>query len=266
MDIRVKLLAAAVFAVSFAAFADSATVVSATGKVEVNRDNVWIPVEKDAEIQSGELVSTGFKSEVILKYKGAMMKLGPLTRITIERMASTEKKDDVSVYLKTGVIKSTVSHTENKRVSYTVRNPVAVASVRGTDFDFYGSSAIVCNEGGIVVAPAVMWDAIAAKDAVPAEGESNVFTKASDLNPSLSRGVVLVAGQDTGFDPSSFMPERPQNLGIRKQSKFSEGIQSVAVRESEVTGGASAGSVVTQAGQNDVPTAKKAIVVVTGSF
>ena len=51
------------------AFASSAVVVSFVGKVEVNRNNVWVPLAKGDKVYQGEMISTGFKSELILKYQ-----------------------------------------------------------------------------------------------------------------------------------------------------------------------------------------------------
>ena len=130
-----KYILAVLFASCTLAFAETATVISVSGKVEVNRNETWLPVQKDTIIREGEVISTGFKSEALVKYKDSVMKLGPLTRITLEKLASSDTKDDVSVYLSTGSVRSTVNHSENRRVSYTVRNPIAVASVRGTVFD-----------------------------------------------------------------------------------------------------------------------------------
>lgn len=149
-----KSILAVLIASSAYTFADSARVISVSGKAEVDRNNSWIPLQKDALINEGEVISTGFKSELLIKYKDSVMKLGSLTRITLEKLASTDKKDDVSVYLNTGTIRSTVNHSENRRISYTVRNPIAVASVRGTDFDMDGLANVDCYSGGVVVVPA----------------------------------------------------------------------------------------------------------------
>lgn len=120
----------------------------------MDRNNSWIPLQKDELINDGEVISTSFKSELLIRYKSAVMKLGPLTRITLEKLASAASKDDVSVYLNTGTIRSTVNHSDNRRISYTVRNPIAVASVRGTDFAMDGQANVDCYSGGVIVVPA----------------------------------------------------------------------------------------------------------------
>ncbi len=218
-----KSILAVLIASSAYTFADSAQVISVSGKAEIDRNNSWIPLQKDALINEGEVISTGFKSELLIKYKDSVMKLGSLTRITLEKLASTDKKDDVSVYLNTGTIRSTVNHSENRRISYTVRNPIAVASVRGTDFDMDGLANVDCYSGGVIVVPAEAkkqgknsesGDAEtssrkrrAKKDSAPKEGTTNAFTSGTDINPNLSGGVLITAGQSTDFsNPDSVFP------------------------------------------------------------
>lgn len=266
MTICKKIGLAFLFAFFSVVFAESASVVSVAGKVEVQRGGAWVPVSKGEEIKDGELVSTGFKSEAILKYKGSVMKLGPLTRISIDRMVSTEKKDDVSVYLKTGVLKSTVKHTENKRLSYTVRNQIAVASVRGTDFDFYNNAEIVCNEGGIVVAPASMWNSSASESSLPSEGDTNAFTSSEDLNSSLSDGVVLTAGQQTEFSKDSVMAGNIQTIASKEQSQFSNGMVDAASKESESFGSVSIGNLSSTATYGNSAGSKAVKVIINVSL
>lgn len=228
------------FCAAFAC-ANTATVVSVVGKVEVSRNNEWVALSTNAVIREGEVISTGFKSEAVIRYKDSVMKLGPLTRVTLEKLTASESKDDVSVFLNTGSVRSTVSHSENKRISYTVRNPIAVASVRGTDFSFFGNT-VQCFDGAVAVVPAFMVnpardlgvsysDGAASErdnkgaDGLPAEGESNAFTPVSDINPNLPKGVLVSAGQSTAFtDTVSARAPKPRSDGFAAHEDFSRGI------------------------------------------
>lgn len=89
--------------------ASTATVVSVVGKTELRRNNEWV---------------------------------------TLEKLTASEKKDAVSVFLNTGAVRFTVNHAENRQVSYTVRNPIAVAGMRGTDFNFFGN-AVHCSDDAV---------------------------------------------------------------------------------------------------------------------
>ncbi|MGI5055839.1 FecR family protein [Treponema socranskii] len=217
--------------------AASATVVSAEGKVEVERGGTWVPLSANDTVSEGETVSTGFKSKALLRYQGSVLQVGALTRITLEKLAEGEKNDTVAVYLNTGAIKSTVQKTENRRVNYTVRNPVAVASVRGTEFDFAGDGAISCADGAVVTYSARLFDASAASEA-PSEGESNAATPATDIAPAAPAGaVVVLQGQAVAFS-SDGMSSSPAQSAAAAASQVAATVSTPVETESVSTGAA----------------------------
>lgn len=231
-----KIICAAVFsAIATISFAEDATVVSVTGKVEVNRKDQWVALNANSKISEGEVISTGFNSEALIRYNGSVMRLGPLTRITLEKLATSEKKDDVSVYVSTGAVRSTVKHTENKRVTYTVRNPVAVASVRGTDFMFIGTGKTTCYNGAValmsasefnakargITKPADKTDAATEEDAKKAEATvPGTGNSAEDVNPYEKGGVLIQAGQTSEIDPKTGTPKPASSHYQVKQEKI----------------------------------------------
>jgi hypothetical protein len=219
--------------------ADSATVVSMHGKVEVNRNGAWVALSENDPVSQGEVISTGFKSEAVLKYQGATMQLGPLTRITLETLAQNEKKDSVSLYLNTGAVKSSVKKTENKRVSYTVHNPVAVASVRGTDFSFISTGDISCTGGAVVTYPASYYTP--SPQGIPAEGESGAGTPAEDIAPGAPAGsVVVLPGQGVSLTSGGFS-SKPADTAAKTAGSVQNTV-STPVNTEGVTTGSSAGS------------------------
>ena len=150
---RIKtLLAVTVLLVLGAsAFAADATVTFVSGKVEVQRDGKWVPLQKGDTVSKKETISTGFQSEAKIKIIDSVMYLGPVTRITLEELSSTGKQDNVNVYLKTGTARSQVKHVDNKRVNYQVHTAVAVASCRGTDWILDDSNTVTGIDGTIAV-------------------------------------------------------------------------------------------------------------------
>lgn len=247
-SLLVLLLASSALAFSFA---DTATVISVSGKVEVNRNNAWVPLAKNTEVREGEVISTGFKSEALIKYKDSVMKLGPLTRITLEKLTSSDSRENVAVYLNTGSVRSTVNHAENKRTSYTVRNPIAVASVRGTDFEMDGNANVECFDGGVIVVPAESVNP--ARDLgianpvgenpsdesetsdnspEPEDGTTNSFTSGSDINPNFSGGVLITGGQSTDFsDSTTSNPTRAKTDAEKNATSFSSGFNTASASE-----------------------------------
>ena len=154
-----SLKSKAFFAVLFTfssslACADSGIVVSAVGKVEVWRNNQWQAVAKDDFLEEGEVISTGFNSEMILRYQESLLRLGSLSRVTLEKLSSSEIADGISIYVDTGIVDSSVNHKKDKRVSYTVRNSIAVAHVRGTEFEMLGNGQLYCFDGAVELFPA----------------------------------------------------------------------------------------------------------------
>ncbi|MCR4736162.1 MAG: hypothetical protein K5829_14285 [Treponema sp.] len=136
----------------FPVFSASAKVTYVKGKVEVNRNNEWIPLKAGDLVSETEMLSTGFQSEARLNYNGSIMALAALTRITLSQLRSSGKKDFVDVYVDTGVVRSKVTHVDRDPPDYKTRTAVAVASVRGTDYVTYASGVVSVFEGAVAVA------------------------------------------------------------------------------------------------------------------
>ena len=133
-------------------YAADATVTFVSGKVEVQRGDKWVPLQKGDSLSKSDTVSTGFQSEAKIKIMDTVMYLGPVTRITLEELSTKGNTDNVNVYLKTGAARSQVKHVDNKRVNYQVHTAVAVASCRGTDWVIDSNNKVLCIEGMIAVA------------------------------------------------------------------------------------------------------------------
>lgn len=123
---------------ALSSFAIEATVVSVSGKAEIQNGNEWVELKAGDELKAGSVVQTGFKSNVVLNIKSpnedSTITVAPLSRMTIEQLSQKGDQDNASIYLSSGSLKSNIKKTEDKRVGYQVRTPVATASVRGTEF------------------------------------------------------------------------------------------------------------------------------------
>lgn len=135
------ILSVILSALAFSSFAMQATVVSTKGKAEVQTGGSWIALKAGDTLDQGSVIQTGFKSEIILKIKESTVTVAPLSRITLQTLAEREGlngaqgKDETSIFLDTGSLRSNVQKSADRRVGFTVRSPVATASVRGTVFD-----------------------------------------------------------------------------------------------------------------------------------
>ena len=121
------LLCANVFAEDF-----KAEVVSVTGKVDCMKGSQWTPVKTGDFLLRGDVIQTGFRSELVLKIEGSTVTVSPLTRMSVEMLNAQEDRDNTSLYVATGSVVSDVNKNNNRKVGFTVRAPVATASVRGT--------------------------------------------------------------------------------------------------------------------------------------
>lgn len=143
------ILAASIFAADF-----TAQVVSVSGKAEVLNGNTWKALSNGDTLKSGDTIQTGFRSSAVLKIKGSTVNVAALTRMTVEQLSENPEKDNVRVFVKTGGVTSDVQKTSGKKVGFTVRTPVATASVRGTEFSVentFGSTQVETTRGKVAV-------------------------------------------------------------------------------------------------------------------
>lgn len=141
---------------TFASFAANFTaqVASVSGKAEVLNGTEWRILRVGDTLKNGDTIQTGFKSSIVLKVKDSVINVAALTRMTVEQLAENSQKDNVRVFVKTGSVTSEVNRTENKRIGFTVRTPVATASVRGTEFSVentFNSVAVNTTHGSVAL-------------------------------------------------------------------------------------------------------------------
>ena len=74
-------------------------VVSAIGKTEVQRDGFWFPLKQGEKLYKGQMISTGFKSEVVLKIGESNITVRPLTRLCIENLQENDGNHNSQVFL-----------------------------------------------------------------------------------------------------------------------------------------------------------------------
>lgn len=218
--------------------AEAAEVISVKGKVEVSRNDQWITLNVGDQITESETISTGFQSEVKIKYKDSILQLGALSRITLSKLATSTTKDVVDIYLNTGAVRSKVNHTATKKVSYTVNSSVATASVRGTDFLTLGDGSITCFSGAVVLTPAPLYDSSARTTenieemADPADGESDASTPATDVDPNAGKGSVMVLGGQSSTISANGTAATPFETAVKSATKTANTVKTQAAAES----------------------------------
>lgn len=132
----------------------SAQVSAVSGKAEVLSGGSWKPLAVGDLLKNGDVVQTGFKSSLALKIKDSTVDVAALTRMTVEQLAENSEKDNVRLFVDAGGVSSSVKKTGLKKIGFTVRTPVATASVRGTEFSVqnnFDSVKVDTTQGSVAV-------------------------------------------------------------------------------------------------------------------
>ena len=123
-----------------------------SGKVEIKApgSSNWTPARQGQSVARTAVVSTGFKSTVVIALGNSLLSVQPLTRLTVEEIQETAGNERVNINLQTGRIRADVKPPAGGKTEFTVKSPSATASVRGTSFEFDGLTLRV-DEGRVHV-------------------------------------------------------------------------------------------------------------------
>lgn len=191
--VSVSLLAAADFA---------AEVVSVSGKAEVLDGASWRALAIGDTLKNGDTIQTGFRSSLVLKLKDSTINVAALTRMTVEQLSENSESDSVRVFVNAGGVTSNANATAGKKLGFTVRTPVATASVRGTEFSVentFGSTNVQTTQGAVAVWSGSNSVSVAASEEAGGDGESagaadDAVEASFDTAP---RGTVVVTQSQT---------------------------------------------------------------------
>ena len=248
---KMIIAAALVLIASGSVFAASAKVTYVKGKVEVNRGKEWVSLKVGDVVNEAETISTGFQSEARLNFNGSVMAVPALSRITLETLQSSGTKETVSLKVDTGAVRSRVTHTEGKRIEYSARTSVAVASVRGTDFAVFASGRAKVFSGAIAfykaddfIAPIAAAASVGEAEEEPKvdEGPAAATTPANEIADSAPKGTTVVgAGQSSKMGKSG-LASKPIVEAKKHFTKAKTAVASASTKEVLSAGLSSAGA------------------------
>jgi hypothetical protein len=109
---------------------------SGTVETKAPGSALWVNALVGDRIGRDTLISTGFKSSAALVLGESVIMVRPLTRLSVEEIEKNQEGEQVNLYLQTGRIRAEVNLPSGGKIDFTVRSPIATASVRGTSFDF----------------------------------------------------------------------------------------------------------------------------------
>jgi hypothetical protein len=190
-----------------------------TVEIKASGSPAWIPALPGQELELDTVVSTGFKSAAFIRLGDSSITVQPLTRLTVKELAAAANADRVDIHLRAGRIRAEVKPPGGGRsVSFTVRSPIATASVRGTAFDFDTVNLSVAEgtvsfSGADNTAVYVAAGQSSSPDPVSGRTAAPVETAAVSA-PPLPPGVEDIAPAPSAviFGPAA---EAPVNVGIR---------------------------------------------------
>lgn len=143
-----KIILSVVFMLcTVALVALDAQIVEVTGTVEIGRNGSWRPATKGSTVSVGETISTGFKSQVLLKIDGSNLVVKQLTRLTVQEILQRNNTVASEVFLDTGSLKADINPATTNKVEFKVNTPVATASVLGTQGEIGADGSLVGTRG-----------------------------------------------------------------------------------------------------------------------
>ncbi len=233
-----QLLSVLLFTSVFYLYAQTATVVQVTGKAEIQNGQDWVSLKAGDSVKKGDVISIGFKSELLLKVNTSNIKLGPLTRLTFEQLLSTDNKNQTAIFIDSGKVNAQINATQTKREDFKVSSPVATASVRGTEFTFKADGNLFTASGLVSKGPATSSSAqvstdTEASDYMPESGQSNAFTSTTDVSQSF--GIPVFAGQTSTSDPVTGLSSSPQTAAAFAAKNIGSGTERLSSQEAVVT-------------------------------
>jgi len=117
----------------------SAVFSEVSGKVEIKSPGEpWKKAETNMTLNKGDIISTGFRAEAVLKIGPSQLIVKQLTRMELEELVEKEGTVSTGLNLRVGKIKAEVRTTEGLRQNFRLTSPISTAAVRGTSFEYDG--------------------------------------------------------------------------------------------------------------------------------
>jgi len=130
--------------------AQNAVIERVTGTVEIKQpgEKSFKNANSGDKIFKETVIATGFKSLAVIRIGSTTITARPLTHLTLTEMQNLTEVETINVNLQAGRVRVDVKPPAGTRASTTISSPSAVASVRGTSFEFDTDNLYV-NEGAV---------------------------------------------------------------------------------------------------------------------
>lgn len=131
----------------------SITLQNIKGKVEVKAlGKDWAPASESMAVSRLDTISTGFDSGATLMIAENKVRIGELTRLSVDKIVSKPASTETALHLRVGNVSAEVKSSSGTSQKFKVTTPYSTASVRGTGFYFDGYHLRV-SEGRVLFSP-----------------------------------------------------------------------------------------------------------------
>jgi hypothetical protein len=189
------------------------------GTVEVKApgSSVWQAAAVGQELEEETVVSTGFKSTVLIAVENSFLLVKPLSRLSLRELRASSGGEQISVQLQAGRTRADIKPPAGRKTEFIMRSSIATASVRGTAFDFDTvnlrvEEGTVSFSGADNTAVYVEAGQISTPDPVSGRAATPVEIAAGQAAPAPA-GVEDVAAAPPAVIPGP-VPQAPVNVGI----------------------------------------------------
>lgn len=133
-------------------FTENISIKSLSGiaQVKLNPNSDWIEAKENMVLNSGSIINTGFKSNVVVKVNNSLLEVKQVTQISVASLIESKQNVVTDIELKYGKIKAIVEPSASDvKLNFKVRSANSTASVRGTIFN-YGDSYLLVEKGTVL--------------------------------------------------------------------------------------------------------------------
>ena len=118
------------------------TVESASGLIQYRSPagGEWLDIRSGMEIPEGSVVVSGLDGQALLRMGSAELTVEPLSRVVLTEIDIRSRSEATSLSVPYGRIHAQVRRSQNRGIDFRVLTPISTAAVRGTEFDYDGTT------------------------------------------------------------------------------------------------------------------------------
>jgi hypothetical protein len=149
----------------------------------------FVPAKIGDRLNMNTIISTSFRSSVLVVLGSTIISVRPLTRMTLTEIQKFQETEKLDIKLEVGRVRVNVRPPAGTKVSTTIKAPSATASVRGTEFEIdahtvrvhEGTVAYSGNDGRVML---IRSGASSQVDPSTGQAADPVEISSTDLTPT----------------------------------------------------------------------------------